>query len=399
MKRERAVVVGASFAGLVTARVLSDHFHSVVVIDKSEFDVAHASHLHVLLKKGQALLRSLFPEMGQALLKAQCPQIDWAADTQWESKTGSFPRYSSDVQTYSFSRSFLQGLIHSLVVQRSNIIFKNAHLESLNDPDCANADLVVLAGGQHFPLNRFTGCEVNDPLRHIPIQIGYRSVTVEADSLNLNGCKQYYYQLAPPHESLGAVVCPIEEGRAIATLVEYDPAHFAKTDFVEFQKLAEKVPGNEFSRILRDARPLSSVSHYFKSSMYMRRPDKVSAFPRHVFCIGDVFCSLNPVFGQGMTCALLQVQLLDELLKKTEINSQIFHKKSAQKLYLPFLLSKMGSNTQPNFFYRYLRAFLVRCQKSPALHRKFLGVLQLENSFSALVDFKSLCSALRKSHD
>lgn len=399
MKRQKAVVVGAGFAGLMAARVLADHFHSVIVVDKDQTGVAHGSHLHVLLKRGQLLLRSFFPEIERDLEKAQCPQIDWAADTKWESKTGSFPRYSSDVRTYSFSRPFIEELIRSLVFQRTNVTFNKEHLESLTESDCKDADLVVLAGGQHFPINRFTGFEVNDPLEHIPIQIGYRSVTVEAPSLKLEGYQQYYYQLAPPHESVGAVICPVENGRAIATVVEYDPAHFPRTDFEGFIKLAERVPGGEFSRILQNTQPLSPVTQFFKPSMYMRRPDKISGFPSHVFCIGDVFCSLNPVFGQGMTCALMQVQLLDELLKKKEINSRTFHEKSAQKLRLPFLLSKLGSNIQPDFFYRYLRAFLARCQKSQTLHRKFLGVLHLENSFSALIDFSSLRAALRKSHD
>lgn len=399
MKRDKAVVIGAGFAGLVVARVLSNHFHSVVVVDKDEnvgsqnprMGVAQGAHLHVLLKRGQNILKSFFPEIQHSFQQTQCPQIDWAADTRWESNTGSFPRYASDVQTYSFSRPFLEGLVHSLVSTRHNISFVRSHVHEMA---AANGDLVVLAGGQHFPINRFLGLNVDNQNNHLPIQITYRSVTFDRASLNFDGCKQYYYQMAPPHDPIGAVICPIENGQTIATIVEYGSPLGIKTDFAGFMKMAEQVPGGEFFKILKDGRALTPVSVFHKPSMYMRRPDKVSDFPENVFCIGDVFCSLNPVFGQGMTSALIQVKLLDELLRDSCVSSKTFHQKSASRLRLPYLLSKMGSNTQPDFFYRYLKSYLARCQQSPAMHRKFLGALHLENSFDSLVDVKSFCSAL-----
>jgi flavin-dependent dehydrogenase len=414
MKRDKAVVIGAGFAGLMAARVLSDHFRSVIVVDKDErvgsfsprSGVAQGAHLHVLLKRGQAILRSFFPEIEQSFVEANCPKIDWAADTQWESKTGNFPRYSSNVQTYSFSRPFLEGIVHSFISQRENITFVRSHVEKMNvenglatgiygeDLKEKSVDLVVLAGGQHFPINRFTGHHVDEPTQHLSIQITYRSVVFEGSSLSLEGFKQYYYQLAPPHESIGAVICPIENGQAVATIVEYGRPSSIKTDFAGFMKLAEQVPGGKFFRILKDGRPLTQVSVFHKPSMYMRRPDKIADFPENVFCVGDAFCSLNPVFGQGMTSALIQVQLMAELLKNAKTSAKYFHKNSASRLRLPFLLSKMGSNTRSDFFYRYLRSYLARCQQSAEMHRKFLGALHLEGSFDSLVDLKSLRSAI-----
>lgn len=416
MKRDKAVVIGAGFAGLMAARVLSDHFRSVVIIDKDEkvgsrsprSGVAQGAHLHVLLKRGQTILRSFFPEIEQSFREAYCPKMDWAADTQWESKTGNFPRYSSDVQTYSFSRPFLEGIVHSLVSQRTNITFVRAYAERMKvENGFATGiygeelkedavDLVVLAGGQHFPINRFTGHQVDESAQHIPIQITYRSMVFEASSLSFNGFKQYYYQLAPPHESIGAVICPIENGQVVATIVEYGPPRALKTDFAGFMALANQVPGGEFFKILKNGKPLTRVSTFHKPSMYMRRPDKISEFPGNVFCVGDAFCSLNPVFGQGMTSSLMQVQLLEQLLSnsRSSLSAKTFHGKSVSRLRLPFLLSKMGSNTRPDFFYRYLRSYLARCQQSPDLHQKFLGALHLEKSFDSLFDLKAFRSAL-----
>lgn len=415
MKRDRAVVVGAGFAGLMAARVLSDHFQSVVVIDKDarigslnpRTGVAQGAHLHVLLKRGQDILRSLFPDIDQAFEEGHCPRIDWANDTKWESKTGVFPGHSSDIKTYSFSRPFLEGTVHSLVSAKDNITFVCSHAENIVVKNgLANqvlgegiksdglADLVVLAGGQNFPLNRFSGYQVDNPSEHLPIKITYRSVVFETASLDFDGFKQYYYQLAPPNDTIGAVICPIENGKSVATIVEYGVPLSIKTDLNGFMKMAEQIPGGQFFKILQEGRALTEVSVFHKPSMYMRRPDKVSQFPENVLCIGDSFCSLNPVFGQGMTSSLIQVQLLNELLQNSNVSAKRFHKKSASRLRLPFLLSKMGSNAQQDFFHRYLKSYLIRCQRSPRMHRKFLGVLHLEKSYGSLVDLSALGSAL-----
>jgi len=408
MKRDRAVVLGAGFAGLVAARVLAEHFRSVVVIDKDEkigstqprSGVAQGAHLHVLLKRGQEILRGLFPDIEQIFEEADCPKIDWAQDTKWESRTGIFPRYTSETKTYSFSRPFLEGVLYSLVSKIPNVCFVRAHIEKLSE---LQGDVIILAGGQNFPCNRFLGLPLDDLTKPLPIQITYRSVVFETASLNFNGFKQYYYQLAPPKDRIGAVICPIEKGQAIATIVEYGPPPTIKTDFAGFVNMARKVPGGLFLNILKDGKLLTGVSVFHKASMYMRSPHKIPNFPENVFCIGDIFCSLNPVFGQGMTSALIQVKLLGEHLKASSLNSKIFHQKSAACLRLPFLLSKMGSNVKPDFFYRYLKFYLARCQKSPSMHKKFLKVLHLENSYASLVDGPSFgaafISTLRRKDD
>ncbi len=57
----RAVVVGASIAGLLTARVLSDFYHQVTLVDRDEFaggalprrGVPQGRHPHALLTGGR----------------------------------------------------------------------------------------------------------------------------------------------------------------------------------------------------------------------------------------------------------------------------------------------------------------------------------------------------------
>lgn len=415
MKKIRAIIVGGGFAGLVMAKVLSEHFDFVVIVERDEkfgsdqprTGAAQGNHLHVLLKSGQEILSDLFPEIENKFKAAQCPTIDWAADTTWETDLGAFPRYESMIKTVSFSRPYLENAIHTSLFTNSKIEHYPAQVDQLlykddrvvgvkclNHPDIFG-DIVVIAGGQNFPISRFIDDpSFDDHTVSFPIQITYRSIVLKTDSLSLGDSKQYYYQIRPPSNPIGAVVCPIEKGRSIGTIIEHGPFKHRTSNFKEFLSQASRVPGGKFNKILQFAEPLSEVSVYHKPTMYLRRPHKTSTFPKNVYCVGDTFCSLNPVFGQGMSAVLMQSKLLSEFLEKENFDSSKFHQASAQIMRLPFWMSKVGSAEKENFVERYFRAYLTRSLKSKKLHRRFLNVLHLQGSYSDLIDLTSLISAL-----
>ena len=67
---QHAVVIGGSMAGLMTARVLADHFEHVTVLERDPIDgssgmrksVPQGAHLHGLLFGGQQALMALYPD-------------------------------------------------------------------------------------------------------------------------------------------------------------------------------------------------------------------------------------------------------------------------------------------------------------------------------------------------
>ncbi len=66
---EHAVVIGASMAGLLAARVLADAYERVTVIERDRLPVGvearrgvpQGAHAHTLLPRGQACLEALLP--------------------------------------------------------------------------------------------------------------------------------------------------------------------------------------------------------------------------------------------------------------------------------------------------------------------------------------------------
>ena len=76
--REHAIVIGGSIAGMLAARVLSDHFARVTVLDRDHLPdspeprkgVPQAEHVHVLLRRGLLIMEQLFPNLDDDLKQA-----------------------------------------------------------------------------------------------------------------------------------------------------------------------------------------------------------------------------------------------------------------------------------------------------------------------------------------
>src|SRR5713226_5812104 len=75
---ENAVVIGGSLAGLMTARVLADHFESVTVLERDHIEssptvhksIPQGNHLHALLAGGQRAMASFYPDLFTNLEKS-----------------------------------------------------------------------------------------------------------------------------------------------------------------------------------------------------------------------------------------------------------------------------------------------------------------------------------------
>lgn len=68
-KREKALVIGAGIAGLLTARVLSSYFETVIVVEKDELPQKPSErpgtpqdfHPHRVLPRGEIIMNRFFP--------------------------------------------------------------------------------------------------------------------------------------------------------------------------------------------------------------------------------------------------------------------------------------------------------------------------------------------------
>ncbi|MGO9731385.1 MAG: 2-polyprenyl-6-methoxyphenol hydroxylase-like oxidoreductase, partial [Mycobacterium sp.] len=82
---EHAVVLGASMAGLLAARVLADFYETVTVVERDVLaddavnrrGVPQGRHVHALLGRGSQVLAELFPGFLDDLVAAGAPVLDY----------------------------------------------------------------------------------------------------------------------------------------------------------------------------------------------------------------------------------------------------------------------------------------------------------------------------------
>ena len=128
---KRAVVIGGSMAGLVAARVLTEHFDRVTVVERDRLPeepetrpgVPQANHVHVLLTQGQQILEGLFPGLEAELAAAGAPLMDWTAECPWFGWWGWYPRFASNLNTRLCSRQLLESIVRSRLQRDGKVQF------------------------------------------------------------------------------------------------------------------------------------------------------------------------------------------------------------------------------------------------------------------------------------
>lgn len=66
---DRAIVIGGSIAGLLTAKVLTNYFQRVTIVERDRFPeqpeprkgIPQCTQLHILLTRGRQIMEELFP--------------------------------------------------------------------------------------------------------------------------------------------------------------------------------------------------------------------------------------------------------------------------------------------------------------------------------------------------
>src|SRR5690349_15045907 len=122
---QQAIVIGGSVAGLLAARVLTNHFERVTILERDHLPenpeiragVPQAHHLHVLLARGHAIFEQLFPGLDADLDKEGAPLIEWGYDTTGLGRGGWMPKFHSGIQTRSVSRALLEWHIRTRLLR------------------------------------------------------------------------------------------------------------------------------------------------------------------------------------------------------------------------------------------------------------------------------------------
>jgi 2-polyprenyl-6-methoxyphenol hydroxylase-like FAD-dependent oxidoreductase len=371
-----AVVLGGSLAGLLTARVLSDHFEHVTLIERDAYvdttesrrGIPQANHVHGLLARGRQILEDLFPGLQDELVAAGAPLLDIASEFAWYTPKGWGVRFPSDLMILAFTRPLLDLHVRRRLAANPKIeILDNTDVVSLIPDSKTNhvagvlicprvteadrrvakelrADLVVDTTGRASRAPRWLQDLGYAPPEEIVIDahLAYASRLYRIPENFDGGWECAYVQAAPPKQKRGAILFKVEGRRWLVTLIGRagDQPPSDEAGFLEF---ARSLPVPMIYDAISAAEPVSPIKTHRATQNRLRRYERAKELPENFVLLGDSVCAFNPVYGQGMTTAALGVMTLDKCLREQKGNfiglSRRFQKRLAKVNEAPWLLA------------------------------------------------------------
>src|SRR5687768_3030816 len=131
---KQAVVIGGSIAGLLTSRILADHFERVIVIERDRFTdnadprkgAPQARHAHAVLAKAVEIIEDLLPGFFAELEASGSTKIDMCHDLGFYHFGKWKKRFAGGIYSYFQTRTFLEWKLRQRIGTISNISFMDA---------------------------------------------------------------------------------------------------------------------------------------------------------------------------------------------------------------------------------------------------------------------------------
>jgi flavin-dependent dehydrogenase len=340
---KRAIVIGAGVSGLAAARAVADHFEEVVVLERDELPsgattrpgVPQGTQAHGLLGGAIKGLRELFPGFEQDLVEAGAVPMNIGFEALQELPgLDPFPLRKWNWSISSLTRPLIELTMRRRIEQQPNISLRGGSriLEIVGSPDGANAtgvrcqtaegpkkipaDLVIDAskhGSLTLSFLKSTGQPVPQEST-IGVDIRYATARFELRPGALGKFKACVTFPKPP-ETVNAGYLLSAENNWHQLLLIGRGDDIPPTDGAAFLEYAQKLGTPTIYNAMKESKQLSEVARYGFPESKWRHFGLLDRFPRGLLPIGDAICCLNPVYGQGITVAVMEANAMRRLLK------------------------------------------------------------------------------------
>jgi len=418
--RNSAIVVGASMAGLAAARVLSEHYSEVILVERDQIEnrpchrrgVPQDWHTHGLLASGRTIWETFFPGLFRDLVSDGALRGDVSRDAHWWFEGGEHVRCESGLEGVLVSRPLLEGMIRERVRNLPNVHFRDCcHVKGLAAKfnDASRVTGVRLEGGSLFAdlIVDATGRGSRSP--QWLAALGYEAPRQERIVVNIGYTTRQFRRV--PHHLNGALLASIaatpQTGRSGFILAQENDTWIVSlnsygeqppTDLAAFIEFARSLPAPYIYDVISQAEPIGEAHRTCFPANVRNRYEMLHRFPKGYLVVGDAISCFNPVYGQGMSVAAMEAVALDKALCEKGANlAETFFAEAAKSIDIAWSMAAGNDLRMPSvvgaksaisrLLNWYVGELHVGAQSDPTLVIAFQNVMNLLKGPRSLLDW------------
>ncbi|SFN17770.1 NAD(P)/FAD-dependent oxidoreductase [Variovorax sp. OV329] len=364
----RAIVLGASMAGLLAARVLQERFEEVLVLERDLLPAEalprkgtpQVLHAHGLLARGREVIEALFPGFTEALAAQGGMVRDMQANAPFVAGGRRFACRPCGRAGLAASRPAIEAelrrrvralprvrivenvdVVRPIVEEGRVAAVRVLHRADGRDEVLASGLVVDCTGrGSHAPAwLQAWGYDAPEEER-VRVDIGYATAYLRREDWHAPDIAALIFAALPGQPRGGVLLAQEPDGegpaRWVVTLAGYGQDQPEPT--IEGMRRRARAMGDAaLVRILDEAELLGTVTGFAFPHSQRRRFERLSRFPQNFLVMGDALASFNPVYGQGMTVAACEALALRTAMERgVEGVAQRFFPAAARTIDVPW---------------------------------------------------------------
>jgi 2-polyprenyl-6-methoxyphenol hydroxylase-like FAD-dependent oxidoreductase len=353
-------------AGLLAARVLSAHYEQVTIVERDHLPegcehrpgVPQGRHTHGMLASGARIIERLLPGVAAEIVPPEAGEADALRFGRWFNNGVFAARTESGLEGFGVTRPLLEATVRRRVRElpnvavmdgyggdgllvwddRSRIVGVRVSPRRGGTETRLAADFVVDATGRGSRAPAWLrDLAYSAPSEEtVAVGLGYATRFYRRSPSDLDGDIIVNVAAVPPNRRMG-VALAVEDDRWIVTLAGLLGDH-PPLDDEGFLAFAAQLPTPVIHELISGLEPLSDPVRTRFPAHRRVRYERLRRLPDGFLALGDAIASFNPVYGQGMSVAAQEAELLDRLLGERRLDGlpRRFYRAAAKVIDVPW---------------------------------------------------------------